>query len=186
MSFFAVSSYFFSFSSPHSTACFLKLRFRITLNNEIKRRKAKDSWVPYVYIAFTDFSSVLMSPSDSVNCGVNWCTWTSEGGYYNTFFQCDYQWQGKPSPKVQLWNSNTVDGMSDWNKDNTLPNTSIKHPPCVKYGSWANSLEWPKERHGPYACGLTVSGRRYTSKSTDTCADFRVRKILNLKNKTKH
>lgn len=38
-----------------------------------------------------------------------------------------------------------------------------------------------KERQGPYAVELTVSGRRYTSKSTDACADFRVRKILNKK-----
>lgn len=36
----------------------------------------------------------------------------------------------------------------------------------------------------PMLVELTVSGRRYTSKSTDACADFRVRKILNLKKKT--
>ena len=33
----------------------------------------------------------------------------------------------------------------------------------------------------PMLVELTVNGRRYTSKSTDACADFRVRKIVNKK-----
>lgn len=75
----------------------------------------------------------------------------------------------------------SVDGMSDWNKDNTLPNTSIKHPPCVKYGSWANSLEWPKRV--PWSLCLWSSQWVGGGKSTMHVLIFRVRKILNLKKK---
>ena len=97
----------------------------------------------YLYLLHWFFLS-LNEPSDSVNCGVNWCTWTSEGGYYNKFFSVTINVKERLPLKSNYETQTSVHGMSTWNKDNTLHNTNIKHPPCVKYGSWVNSSEWPK------------------------------------------
>lgn len=109
-----------------------------------------------------------------------------EGGYYNTFSSVTINGK-KPSPKKSNYETQTsVDGMSDWNKDNTSPTQALSthhvSSMALELTLWSDQ----KEAMVPMLVELTVSGRRYTSKSTDACADFRVRKILNLKNKTKH
>ena len=101
----------------------------------------------YLYLLHWLFLS-LSEPSDSVSCGVNWCTWASEGGYYNKFFSVTINGKERLPLKSKYETQTSVHGRSAWNKDYILHNISVKHPACVKYGSWANSLEWPKRAPG--------------------------------------
>lgn len=90
----------------------------------LKREEGqKTPWVPYIYIAFTDFSSVLMSLVILLTSVVN--SMNSEGGYYNTFSSVTINGKESLPLKSNYETQTSVDGMSDWNKD--------KYPPQHKH-----------------------------------------------------
>lgn len=152
----------------------------------LKREKAKDSWVPYIYVSSLIFSPVLMSLVILLTVGSTGAHELQKVAII-THFPVWLSMARKAFPKVQIWNSNICQ-WHVWLKQKTTPSPtqalSTHHVSSMALELTLGVTK--KSLMVPMLVELTVSGRRYTSKSTDACADFRVRKILNLKNKTKH